>query len=515
MSALAFKFGVNTKKHKQAKLWQRIATLLTAFVVMGSGLAQIAQAAPGDYAWQKAGTNLSGDQSNWQSIASSSDGSKLVAVELGGSLYTSIDSGATWIERTAAGSRQWQSIASNNDGSMLVAGVWGGLLYTSSDSGVTWTEQTAAGSRYWQSIASSSDGSKLAAVVWDGSLYTSSDSGATWTERTAAGSRNWQSIASSSDGSKLAAVVSGGSIYTSSDSGATWTERTAAGSRYWVSIASSSDGSKLAAVVYGGSLYTSSDSGATWTERTAAGSRRWTSIASSSDGSKLAAGVWGGNIYLATTEGPATATVTMPSLPAGNKDATAAPAIAGASLSATSMSCYTLKPGTISTLGPDSLVAPESDITLLGGVAFSLDCTSTGGSADTSITLGTNYADTSNLRVYKRSGTGPLVDITRQVTIQNESGKTVIRYTLTDGGAWDEDSTANSTIVDPIYIGVVNGAATTTPGATGGSLANTGFNVYAPLALAATLLASATAIWRKSVKVPKRVSFRDASRYLQ
>ena len=80
MRALTFKFGVNTKKHKQAKLWQRIATLLTAFVVMGSALAQIAQAAPGDYAWQKAGTNLSGDQSDWRSIASSSDGTKLAAV---------------------------------------------------------------------------------------------------------------------------------------------------------------------------------------------------------------------------------------------------------------------------------------------------------------------------------------------------------------------------------------------------------------------------------------------------
>ena len=470
MRTLAFKLGVNTKKHKQAKLWQRIATLLTAFVVMGSTLAQIAQAAPGDYTWQKAGTNLIGDHSYWQSIASSSDGSKLAAV------------------------------------------VSGGSIYTSSDSGATWTEQTAAGSRNWTSIASSSDGSKLAAVVLGGSLYASSDSGATWTERTTAGSRNWRSIASSSDGSKLAAVVSGGSIYTSSDSGATWTEQTAAGSRNWRSIASSSDGSKLAAAAYGGYIYTSSDSGATWTEQTAAGSRNWLSIASSSDGSKLAA-VWGGNIWLANPEGPATATVTMPNLPAGNKDATAAPAIASASLSATSMTCYTLTPSTVTTYGPDSLTAPEQDIILLGGIGFSLTCTGTGGTANMAVTLGVVYNDVSALRVYKRSGTGPLVDITNQVTIQNETvagaTKTVIRYNLVDGGSLDEDGNADGTITDPIYIGVVNGAATTTPGATGGSLANTGFNVYVLLAFASTLLlAGATAIWRKSVKVPKRVSFR-------
>ena len=153
MRAFAFKFGVNTKKHKQAKLWQRIATLLTAFVLMGSALAQIAQAAPGDYAWQKAGTNLSGgDRSNWQSIASSSDGSKLAAVVSGGFIYTSSDSGATWTEQTAAGSRYWQSIASSSDGTKLAAveSEWNGTnyvgsVYTSSDSGATWTEQTAAG----------------------------------------------------------------------------------------------------------------------------------------------------------------------------------------------------------------------------------------------------------------------------------------------------------------------------------------------------------------------------------
>ena len=139
----------------------------------------------------------------------------------------------------------------------------GGYIYTSDNSGATWVGQTAAGQRGWTSIASSSDGSKLAAVVnnWDGtgSIHTSADSGATWTERTAAGSRNWYSIASSSDGTKLAAVEigdgSGGSIHTSQDSGATWTEQTAAGQRNWTSIASSSDGTKLAAAAVGGTIH--------------------------------------------------------------------------------------------------------------------------------------------------------------------------------------------------------------------------------------------------------------------
>ena len=177
-----------------------------------------------------------------------------------------------------------------------------GSIYTSGDSGATWTEAAAAGSRYWSSITSSSDGTKLAAVAHNDYIYTSGDSGITWTEATAAGSRNWQSIASSSDGTKLAAVASGDYIYTSTDSGTTWTEQTSAGSRGWQSIASSSDGTKLAAVVYGGSIYTSVDSGATWTEQTSAGSRNWVSITSSSDGTKLASVAWGDHIYTSYIE---------------------------------------------------------------------------------------------------------------------------------------------------------------------------------------------------------------------
>jgi hypothetical protein len=43
---------------------------------------------------------------------------KLAAVVLGGAIYTSTDSGVTWEERTAAGSRNWQSIASSADGTV-------------------------------------------------------------------------------------------------------------------------------------------------------------------------------------------------------------------------------------------------------------------------------------------------------------------------------------------------------------------------------------------------------------
>ncbi|TFJ80363.1 hypothetical protein NSK_008271 [Nannochloropsis salina CCMP1776] len=54
----------------------------------------------------------------------------------------------------------------------LAAVVDGGYIYTSTNSGATWTEQTAAGSRSWSSIASSSDGTNLAAVFNGSSIWT-------------------------------------------------------------------------------------------------------------------------------------------------------------------------------------------------------------------------------------------------------------------------------------------------------------------------------------------------------
>jgi len=307
----------------------------------------------------------------WQAVASSADGSHLVAVAiedpsigpcdcLEGTIYTSIDSGATWA-LTSAPLAEWMSVASSADGSKLVAvsrdlnfglGYSPGLIYTSTDSGATWTA-TSAPSTAWTAVASSADGTKLVAA--DGGnapIYTSSDSGATW-RATSAPHISWSSLASSADGAHLLAagvVVPGdpfppyGLIYTSTDSGATWTLTSAPTDDSWLSVASSADGSKLAAVgeywygfakaipVYtssnsgttwtaanmpitncvcvacsadgsklvagtdGGPIYTSTDSGATWTPSNAP-SGRWYAVASSADGSKLVAGVNNGGIY--------------------------------------------------------------------------------------------------------------------------------------------------------------------------------------------------------------------------
>ena len=85
-------------------------------------------------------------------------------------IYTSTDAGLNWTPRESA--RDWRAVASSADGSQLVAAVDGGQIYVSTDSGVTWTPRESA--RSWVALASSADGSRLAAFAGGGGLaYTS------------------------------------------------------------------------------------------------------------------------------------------------------------------------------------------------------------------------------------------------------------------------------------------------------------------------------------------------------
>lgn len=233
----------------------------------------------------------------WKAVASSADGTKLIAVvgavSVGttGPIYTSGDSGVTWTQ-TSAPQQGWSSVASSADGSKLVA-VADGCIYTSGDSGVTWTKRSAS-QNSWTSVASSADGTKLVAAFsggFGGYVSTSADSGTTWTQ-TSATMQEWTSVASSADGTVLVAAAayssyappSSGLIYTSRDSGATWTPGGSTPDG-WNSVALSADGIDfVAAAQFGGSG--AIGDGYIYTERQRGPQDIWTSVASSADGSR-------------------------------------------------------------------------------------------------------------------------------------------------------------------------------------------------------------------------------------
>jgi len=242
----------------------------------------------------------------WASVASSADGTKLVAAVGGGALggiYVTTNSGITWM-LTSAPVLNWASVACSADGSKFVAadhleyGIAPGSLYTSTNGGATWTAGIL-GSGFWRSVAASADGIELVAVASittsrggpRGLISSSTDSGATWTQASVP-DINWFSVASSAGGTKLVAAAAFDSLYTSTNPTVSWTATTAP-NLDWSSIASSADGSKLvaSASTYGyntGAIYTSTNSGSTWT-LTSAPALDWISVASSADGTKLVA----------------------------------------------------------------------------------------------------------------------------------------------------------------------------------------------------------------------------------
>jgi len=65
-----------------------------------------------------------------------------VATAVGYQICTSADSGITWVPRD--NTRNWYSVASSSDGTKLVAGVYGGQIYTSNFQKVL---QTIGGAR--------------------------------------------------------------------------------------------------------------------------------------------------------------------------------------------------------------------------------------------------------------------------------------------------------------------------------------------------------------------------------
>jgi DNA-binding beta-propeller fold protein YncE len=255
---------------------------------------------------------------NWDSIASSADGTVLVAAankangaSPSGPILISTNAGVNWTIATGAPTNGlWETVACSADGGkMIAAGGGGGTfvfpIYTSPDMGVTWVSNNAPVIN-WQSVASSADGTRLAAAAeLNRVIYTSTNSGDTWTQATNAPKASWFSVALSADGTKLAAVATGSTnIFTSPDFGTTWISNnvpigTPQGiERYWSSIASSADGSKLIASAGGngetGYIFISTNSGVAWKltgTNIFAGitAHPWISVASSADGSILAA----------------------------------------------------------------------------------------------------------------------------------------------------------------------------------------------------------------------------------
>ena len=149
----------------------------------------------------------------------------------------------------------------------------------------------------------------------------------------------------------------------------------------------------------------------------------------------------------------------------------------------TSQACSVINSAKL--LPASNFTPPSSSDTTVGGLDFTLDCSQPGKDATVSLTLGKALSDTSLVKVYKKTTSGTVTDITSKVTIANQATpngtKTVISYNLVDGGVLDDDGVANGTISDPIYVVVSSTLA--------GELANTGENIFVYAGVGAMLMA--------------------------
>lgn len=251
---------------------------------------------------------------NFVAVASSADGSNLVALVMGGPVYRSTNSGAAWTP-AGAPATNWSAVASSADGIRLVAAVSGGQIYTSTNSGATWDE-TSAPRTNWAAVASSADGTKLVAGFSDvfvrGLIYTSTNSGGSW-EQTSAPVGYWASLASSADGARLVAGSLFGKVYTSTNAGATWD---LAFQPFFpddfLCASTSADGAHIVTggLRYGNhgleprALYHSADAGATWQVPVySQAGDNWNSVSYSADGARFLALTSSGFIYASTNGG--------------------------------------------------------------------------------------------------------------------------------------------------------------------------------------------------------------------
>lgn len=178
----------------------------TGVLIISAMNSQIARFTGGGGSWSPIGSSLS-----WIDATVSSDGIKIVAVESNGYLYTSINSGTTFVQQTAFGSRAWGAVSISPDGSKIVAAAASGQLYRSTDGGATCAAiGPTAG---WKSLDQSTDGTTIIAAS-STYVHVSTDSGSSFTQQSVIGSRDWRVARCSADGSIRHVAAYGDYIYT-------------------------------------------------------------------------------------------------------------------------------------------------------------------------------------------------------------------------------------------------------------------------------------------------------------
>ncbi len=212
---------------------------------------------------------------------------RLYAASVGGGVWRSTDSGASWIplDDHMANLAVCSLVIDPTDPNRLYAGTGEGFsnvdairgdgIFTSSDGGQTWTQMpSTAGTadfHYVNSLALSSNAQTMLAGTTSG-IFRSTDGGVTWTQASTVGISNL-AIDPADSSKAVAGGLTGGRAYFSTDGGASWTAATRPttnGGRAQVCYAAADTSTVYASVDASTSqLWRSTDGGQTYTQRNA------------------------------------------------------------------------------------------------------------------------------------------------------------------------------------------------------------------------------------------------------
>jgi photosystem II stability/assembly factor-like uncharacterized protein len=116
-------------------------------------------------------------EKNWDSIAISSDGSYQTALDSGGDIYVSSDTGNTWnmVNDPNLLDKEWQTVFMSAGGQFQTVLNNGGNVYKSTTYGVSWTQSTSnlTQNKNWQCGAISANGVYQTIAEFGGYIYTS------------------------------------------------------------------------------------------------------------------------------------------------------------------------------------------------------------------------------------------------------------------------------------------------------------------------------------------------------
>jgi len=148
-----------------AAYWLSVASSADGIRLLATTYGMIYTSTNSGATWSQTVTTNNSSPTPGNAAAMSADGTRQIAAPGGGGgVYASTNSGKTWSLTTLSPALHWNSVASSVDGTRLIAASPSGLIYTSTNFGATWVSNSTP-NLPWYSVACSANGCQFYAAA--------------------------------------------------------------------------------------------------------------------------------------------------------------------------------------------------------------------------------------------------------------------------------------------------------------------------------------------------------------